>query len=114
MHQPSLSLAPHSAYQGVLSAGDVWHIHVVGGWAQIFQLLASEDVDGNKMDFGVTVLAGLGSRHADDLAGTALDNNQLVLAKSRALLGSGQRGTGASLDEVMIMLQREKKSATNA
>lgn len=31
----------------------------MGGRAKILQLLAGEDIDGSKMDFGVTVLAGL-------------------------------------------------------
>jgi len=30
----------------------------VGGRTDIFQLLSSEDIDGDKMDFGVTVFAG--------------------------------------------------------
>lgn len=46
-------------YELVFLAGDIWDIHVVGGWAEIFELLASEDIDGDEMDFGVAVLAGL-------------------------------------------------------
>lgn len=38
-----------------------------GRWAQFFKLLSSEDIDGNKMDLGVTVLSSLGSGHIDDL-----------------------------------------------
>lgn len=53
----------------------------MGGWAKFFELLASEDVNGNKMDLGVTVLAGLGGRHVDDLAWAALDHNEAVLAE---------------------------------
>lgn len=53
----------------------------MGGWAKFFELLASEDVDGNKMDLGVTVLAGLGGGHVDNLAWAVLDHNEAVLAE---------------------------------
>ena len=46
-------------YELVFLAGDIWDIHVVGGWAEIFELLAGEDIDGDEMNFGVTVLASL-------------------------------------------------------
>ena len=68
-------------------AGDVGDVHVVGGRAQFFELLASEDINGNKMDLCVTVLASLGGRHVDDLAGTSLNDDVAVLAKGRALKG---------------------------
>jgi hypothetical protein len=50
-------------------------------------LLASEDVNSDKMDLGVTVLTSLGGGHVDDLARTALDDDVTVLTKSRALKG---------------------------
>jgi hypothetical protein len=53
----------------------------VGGWAKFFKLLASEDINGNKVDLGVTVLASLGGGHVDNLAGAVLDHNETVLAK---------------------------------
>jgi hypothetical protein len=53
----------------------------VGGWAEFFEFLAGEDINGNKMDLGVTVLAGLGSRHVDNLAWAVLDHNEAVLAE---------------------------------
>ena len=65
-------------HQGVFIAGDVGHIHVVGRWAQLFKLLSSENVDGDKMDLGVTVLSSLGGTHVDNLAGPALDHNMSV------------------------------------
>ena len=37
------------------------HIHVVRGRTKLFKLLVGEDIDSNKMDFGVTVLASLRS-----------------------------------------------------
>jgi len=86
----------------VFLAADVGDIHVVGGWAEFFKLLASEDVDGNKMDLCVTVLASLGGRHINDLAGTVLDHDEAVLAESRALLGKG--GGGASIGALEGML----------
>lgn len=85
----------------------------MGGGAKFFQLLAGEDVEGNEMDLGVTVLASLGSGHADDLARAALDDNQLVLSEGRALLRGGERGTGASLSEIVGMLPKETKSETD-
>ena len=66
----------------------------MGGGREIFILLASEDVESDKMDLGVTVLAGLGGGHVDNLAGAALDDNEAVLAQRRALHGVGQRGAG--------------------
>jgi len=63
----------------VFLAGNVGNIHVVGGWAKFFELLASENIDGDEMNFSVTVLASLGSGHIDDLAGAILDANKTVL-----------------------------------
>ena len=91
-------------YKLVLAAGDVGDIHVVGRGAEIFVLLAGEDVEGDQMDLGVTVLASLGSRHVDDLAGTALDDYETVLAQGRALHGIGRRRTGVGRVEGVLML----------
>ena len=55
---------------------DVWHLHVVCGWTDIFEFLAGENVKRNHVDFGVTVLAGLGGGHLDNLAGTALQKTK--------------------------------------
>lgn len=38
------------------------YIHVVGGGGHFFILLASEDVNGDEVTLGVTVLASLGCR----------------------------------------------------
>jgi len=59
----------------------------VSGRADIFQLLAGENVNGNEMDLSMTVLAGLGCGHVDDLARATLDHDMSVFAKSRALHG---------------------------
>lgn len=76
----------------------------MGGWAKFFELLASEDVDSDKMDLGVTVLASLGGRHVDDLARTVLDHNEAVLPQGRTLHGEGGRGAGIGGLEGMLML----------
>ena len=54
----------------VLLAADVRNVHVVGRRAKFFKLLAGEDVDGDQVNLGVAVLAGLGGGHVDDFAGT--------------------------------------------
>ena len=53
----------------------------MGGWGQIFQLLASEDVESNQVDLCVTVFASLGGGHVDDLARTALDDDDAVVSQ---------------------------------
>jgi len=82
---------------------DVGDIHIVGGGADIFQLLSGKDIDGDKMDLGVTVLAGLRGRHVDDLAWAALDANMSVLAESRALHRESQGRAGAGLLKGLIV-----------
>ena len=72
-------------HQLVFLAGDVGDIHVVGGWAELFKLLASEDIDSDEMDLGVTMLASLRGRHIDDLARAVLDHDEAVLSQGRAL-----------------------------
>ena len=76
----------------------------MGGWRQIFQLLAGEDVDGDHVDLGVTVLASLGGGHFDNLAGAALNDDVPVLPQGRALHREGGRGTGVGATEVDFML----------
>lgn len=96
------------AYKLVLLAGDVGHIHVVGGGAELLKLLASEDVDGNEMDLGVTVLASLGGGHVDDLARAVLDHDEAVLPQGRALDGVGGRGARiGGVEGVLMLFTRE-------
>lgn len=76
----------------------------MGGRAEIFELLLSEDVDGDKMDLGVTVFSSLGGGHFDDLAGAVLDHDEAVLPKSRALHRISGRGTGIDALEGVLML----------
>ena len=91
-------------YKLVFLALDVGDVHIVGRGAKIFELLASEDVNRDEMDLSVTVLAGLGSAHFDDLAGAALDDDESVLAERRALLRIGGGSTGIGALEGMFML----------
>lgn len=93
-----------NTYEEVLLAANVGDVHVVGGRAELFKLLGSEDVDGNQMDLGVTVLAGLGGGHFDDLARAVLDDDETVLPQSRALHGVGLRSTGIGAVEGVLML----------
>ena len=85
-------------------AVDIGDIHVVGGRAQFFQLLAGEDVNGNKMDLGVTVLSSLGGRHIDDLAGAVFDHNETILTESGTLHRKGGGSTGIGALKGMLML----------
>ena len=78
-------------YELVFLAVDIGNIHIVGGGAEIFELLAGENINGNEMDLGVTVFAGLGGTHFNNLAGTTLDNDESVFAKGRALHRIGGR-----------------------
>lgn len=91
--------------QLVFLSGDIGDVHIMGRRAQLFKLLASEEVDSDQMDLGVTVLASLRGRHIDDLAGSVLDDNEAVLSQSRTLHGEHQRGTGiGTLEGVLLML----------
>ena len=76
----------------------------MGGWAQLFELLAGEDIDGDKMDLGVTVLTGLRGGHVDDLARTVLDADKSVLSQGRALHWEGSRSSGIGRVEGVLML----------
>lgn len=80
------------------------NVHVVGGGGEILKLLGSEDIGGDQVNLGVTVLASLGGRHVNDLAGAVLDNNVATLAQSRTLHGVGERGSGISRIESDIVL----------
>ena len=91
-------------YELVLLAADVGDVHVVGGRAQLLELLASEDVNGDQVDFGVSVLAGLRGGHVDDLARAVLDADEAVLPQGRALQRVGERSTGIGAVEGVLVL----------
>ena len=80
------------------------NVHVVGGGGEILKLLGGEDIGGDQVNLGVTVLASLGGRHVNDLARTVLDHNVATLAQSRTLHGVGERGSGISRIESDIVL----------
>lgn len=81
----------------------------MGRRAEIFELLASEDVNGDQVNLGVTVLASLGGRHVHDLAGTALDDDKAVLSQGRALHREGSRSTGIGRVKGVLMLEEKGK-----
>lgn len=77
----------------------------MGGGAKIFELLASENVNSNKMNLGMTVFAGLGRAHFDDLARAAFDDDESILAQGRTLLWIGRGSTGiGALEGVLVLL----------
>jgi len=87
----------------VFRTPDIRDIHVVGRGTDIFQFFSSEDVDGDEMNLGMTMLSGLGGRHVHNLAGTALDDDVAVLAESRTLRGEGEGGPSAGLLKGMLV-----------
>lgn len=76
----------------------------MGGGRQILELLAGEDIGGDHVDLGVTVLASLGGGHLNDLARTSLNDDVTVLAQSGTLHREGGRGTGISRLEGNVKL----------
>jgi len=88
-------------YKLIFLTGDIGDVHIVGRWAKIFELLASEDIDGNEMNLGVTMLARLRGAHFDNLAGARLDHDEAVLAERRALHRiSGRSASIGALESV--------------
>jgi len=67
--------------QGHFHPLDIGDFHVVGGRRHIFVFLAVEDVDADHVDFGVTVLAGFGGGHVNDLAGVSFHHDEAVLSE---------------------------------
>jgi len=89
----------------VLTTSDVGNVHVVGRGGEIFVLLGREDVDGDQVDLGVTVLSSLGGGHVDNLARAPLDHDEAVLAQSRTLhgVGEGRAGVGGVEGNIMFL-----------
>lgn len=99
-----VGLRARTTYELVLLAADLRDVHVVGGGGEILKLLSGEDIDGDKVDLGVTVLASLGGGHVDDLAGTALNHDVTVLTQSGTLHGVGGRSASIGGFEGNIVL----------
>ncbi len=76
----------------------------MGRRAKFFQLLAGKDIDGGKMNLGVTVLAGFGGGHVDDLAGAIFDDDKAVLPQGRTLHRVSGRGASIGALESVLML----------
>ena len=76
----------------------------MGGRAQLFQLLASEDIERDQVNLGMAVFSGLRGRHINDLARAALDHHKSVLAKGRTLHRIGRGGACIGAVEGMLML----------
>lgn len=89
-----------------LIAGHVGDIHVVGGGAHVLVLLAVEDIQGDEVDLGVAVLAGLGGGHVHDLAGPALDHHEASLAQGGALHGVGVGSDLGGGGELLLFVVR--------
>ena len=77
----------------------------MGRWAKFFELLARENINGNKMNFGVAMLAGLGGGHVDDLARAVLNDDESVLPQGRALHGVGSGSASIGRIEGVLMLR---------
>merc|ERR1719493_636084 len=88
----------------VVFALDIRHFHVVGGWANILKFLSCENIESDKMDFGVAVLSGLRGGHLNDLAGAVLDHDESSFAESRALHGEGGGGPSISSSEIISFI----------
>lgn len=76
----------------------------MGRRAKIFQLLPGEDINGDEMDLGMPVLAGLRSAHLDDFAGATFDHNVAVLPEGGALLRIGRRCASICAIKGVLML----------
>ena len=61
------------------------HVHFILAKTQHRRQQTETHVGSDQVDLGVSVLAGLGGRHVNDLAGTALDQDVARLAESGTL-----------------------------
>jgi hypothetical protein len=84
LESTNLELQGHDYLE--VHALDVGHVHVVGRWADIFVLLVGEDVDADHVDLGVAVLASLGGRHFDNLAGATLKLKRPLIIRTESNL----------------------------
>ena len=73
----------------------------MGGGAKLFELLGGEDVDGDQVNLGVTVLAGLGGGHLQHLARLVLDKDHVALLDVARAGRVGVRAVGVLLEFVL-------------
>jgi len=76
--------------------GNNWDVDGVGGWAELLTGVTGEDIVGEELALGMSVLSGLGDGNILDLAGLALDHDVSTLADRTGLNGDGHGGTGIS------------------
>jgi len=107
---PRLSSLVHEGQESVFNADQlvvctlhVGHFHVVGRRADILELFTGEQIDGDHVDLGVTVLSGLGGGHLHDFAGATLDHDVTALSERGALHGEGLGSAGISGSEIEII-----------
>jgi len=60
----------------VVLALHVGHFHVVGGWADVFKLFASKNIESDHVNLSVAVLPSLGGGHLNNLAWPVLNHNK--------------------------------------
>lgn len=87
----------------------------MGGGRQIFELLAGEDIEGDNVRLGVTVLSSLGGRHFDNLAGASLNDDVTVLPQSGTLHREslGRAGLGGLEDMLVLYIQAKLADASS-
>merc|ERR1719273_2698454 len=87
----------------IILTRNIGHIHVMGRWTNVLILSVSEDIQGDQVDLGVAVLAGLGGGHLHNLAGTTLDHDKSTFTESRTLhrISGGCSGIGRGEIEII-------------
>jgi len=89
--------------KGVFTSGDIGNIHVMGGRTNIFQFLASKDIDSDEMDLGMAMLSRLGRGHFHNLARTTFYDDVTIFTESRTLNGIGSRRAGTRLLKRLVV-----------
>jgi len=90
----------------VVGTHDLGNITIVRRRHDILELLPGEDIDTDEVTFSVTVLAGLGSRNLNNLAGSLLDHDVRILTDGTSLLGEGLGRSGVSLGLEVVLIIR--------
>jgi hypothetical protein len=90
--------------QLVFITANVGNIHVMSRGGNIFQLLSGENVNGDKVNLSMTVLASLGGGHFDDFARASLNYDVSIFPESGALHREGGGGPSVGPLEGLVML----------